>query len=237
VRRLLIALGILVVLLVVVDRVAVAVADRAVANQIRTELELQQTPSVSIHGFPFLPQAVRGRYDDVAVRIPDVDSGRLHNVQVDARLRDVRAPLDRVVSGGLDEVPVRDVSGSLAVRYEDLARASEVPGLRITPSGDGLRVSGVVEVAGRRVEASARATVTVVDGDLLVTADQAEVGGVELPAVALATAAQLLSFRVSPRSLPLALRITGVHVGTESLSVDAQAHNVVLRRDEISVTR
>jgi hypothetical protein len=237
VRRLLVAFAILAVLLVVLDRVAVAVANRAVAKQIRTELALQRTPSVRIHGFPFLPQAVRGRYDDVSVRIPDIDSGPLHDVEVNARLQDVRAPLDRVVGGRLDEVPVRAISGSLAVRYDDLAQASGIPGLRITPSGAGLRVSGQVELVGRKVEASARASISVVGNDLVVTAEQAEVGGVELPAPVLAAAARLLSFRVSPRDLPLALRITGVHVAAESLSIDAEARDVVLRRGELPVTR
>jgi hypothetical protein len=237
VRRLLVALGILVVLLVVLDRVAVSVANRVVATQIRTELGLQQTPSVRIHGFPFLPQAVGGRYDDVQVRIPDVDSGALHNIQVNARLQEVRAPLDRMVSGRLDEVPVRHISGSLTVHYQDLARASGIPDLRITSTGDGLRVSGVVPLAGRQIEASALGHISVVDNDLVVTAEQAEVGGVDLPAAVVAAASRLLSFRVSARSLPLALQITGVHAGADSLSVDAQARNVVLRRGEIPVTR
>ena len=237
VRRVLVAVGILLVLLVVADRVAVAVADRAVAEQIRAELALEQTPAVEIHGFPFLPQAIGGHYRDVEVRIPDVDSGSLQNIQVEARLHGVRAPLNQMIGRRLDEVPVQDIAGSLAVRYEDLAQASRVPGLQITPSGDGLRVTGQVQVAGRQIEASARGRITVQDNDLVVTADQAEVGGVELPAVVRAQAARLLSFQVSPRSLPLGLRITGVQVGRDSLGVQAQASDVVLRRGEIPLAR
>src|SRR6266516_959807 len=177
-RRVLVAAGILVVLLVILDRVAVVVAERAVAKQIRAELALKQTPSVSIHGFPFLQQAV-------------------------------------------------------TVRYDDLAQASGIPGLRIARSGDDLRVSGQVQLPGGQVEASALGHISVEDNDLVVTADQAQVGGVELPPALLATAARLLSFRVSPKSLPLALRITGVQIGVDSLTVAAQAHDVVLRRGEI----
>jgi len=236
-RRVLVAAGILVVLLVILDRVAVVVAERAVAKQIRAELALKQTPSVSIHGFPFLQQAVTGRYSDVQVGIPDVDSGPLHDVRVDARLQQVRAPLDRMISGSLAEVPVRDIAGTLTVRYDDLAQASGIPGLRIARSGDDLRVSGQVQLPGGQVEASALGHISVEDNDLVVTADQAQVGGVELPPALLATAARLLSFRVSPKSLPLALRITGVQIGVDSLTVAAQAHDVVLRRGEISVTR
>jgi hypothetical protein len=236
-RRLLIALGIVVVLLVVLDRIAVVVAERAVAKKIRTELALQQTPSVGIHGFPFLQQAVSGRYSDVQVRIPDVDSGPLHDLQVDAQLHEVRAPLDQMISGRLTEVPVRDIAGTLTVRYDDLAQASGIPGLRIASTGDGLRVSGMVQLPGGQVEASARGHISVEDNDLVVTADEAQVAGVELPTAVLGTAARLLSFRVSPKSLPLALQITGVRIGSDSLTVAAQARNVVLRRGEIPVTR
>ena len=235
-RRLLVAVGILLVLLVLLDRVGVLFADQAVAKQIRTELALRQNPSVTIHGFPFLNQAVAGQYSDVQVRIPSVDSGPLHNLRVDARLKGLRAPLDRVVSGNLSSIPVRDITGTVSVRYADLAAASGVPGLRIGAAGGGLRVSGQVQLPTGPVEASAVAAVSVLGNDLVVTATQAEVDGVELPPAVLATAARLLSFRVSARSLPLALQITGVQIGTDALTVAAKAHDVVLRRGEIPVT-
>jgi hypothetical protein len=236
-RRVLVAVGILVVLLVIADRIAVVVAERTVARRIRADLSLQQTPSVSIHGFPFLQQAVAGRYSDVQVRIPDVDAGPLRNLRVDANLHQVRAPLDKTISGRLAEVPVRDIDGTLTVLYDDLAQASGIPGLRIASTGDGLRVSGTVQLPGGAVEASARGHISVEDNDLVVTADEAQVAGVDLPAAVLGSAARLLSFRVSPKSLPLALRITGVRVGPDSLTVAAQAHDVVLRRGESPVTR
>ena len=48
VRRLLVVFAVLAALLVVADRVAVAVAERAVARRIHTELALAETPSVKI---------------------------------------------------------------------------------------------------------------------------------------------------------------------------------------------
>jgi len=230
VRRVLIAVVILGVLLVVIDRIAVSVANRAVAERIRTELDLSESPQVQVHGFPFLTQAVRGRYKDVDVRIPNIDSGPLQDVTVDARLQGVRAPLDDMIGGRLEQVPVSTITGTVAVRYDDLARASGVPGLTISPNGDTLRVTGQVNVAGRRIGATALARVRVVDGDLVVTAEQATIDGTEAPPAVLTAAARLLSFRVSPSELPLALRITGVQTGPESLTVSAEAHNVTLRR-------
>jgi LmeA-like phospholipid-binding len=235
VRRALIILAVLVLLLVIADRVAAAVANRAVADQIRSELALQQKPDVSIHGFPFLLQALRGRYSDVHVKIADVDAGALKNLDVDARLRGVRAPLSGLIGRDLQSIPVDNVTGTLAVSYDDLARASGIPGMTIRAEGNELRVSGTVQVLGRSVPASARGRIEVRNDDLIITADHAEVAGVELPPSALAAAARLLTFRVSPRNLPLALRITSVKVGSDALAVSARAQDVVLRRGALPV--
>ena len=229
-RRLLIALVVLAGLLVAADRVGVVLAERALADQIRTELALQQTPDVSIRGIPFLTQAIRGRYQEVRVVLPDVDSDPLQNIEVDARLLGVRAPLGDVLRRRIDAVPVDRITGDLTIGYDDLARASGIAGLRIVRDGDALRVSGTVEVLGRQVDASAVGRVEVAGDDIAITAEQAQVGGVELPRPALDAAARLLSFRVSPRNLPLDLRITGVRTGDQALVVTAESDAVVLRR-------
>jgi hypothetical protein len=233
VRRLLIVLVVLLALLAVADRVGVQVAERALATQIRTELDLQQTPDVSIRGIPFLTQALRGRYEEVRVRLPDVDSGPLQNVGVQARLLGVRAPLGEVLRRQLDEVPVDRITGDLTVGYAELARASGISALRITRDGDALRLSGSVEVLGQQVDASAVGRVEVVDSDIVITAEEAEVAGIQVPQAALDAAARLLSFRVSPRGLPLSLRITGVRIGDTALAVSAESDDVVLRREQL----
>jgi len=230
VRRLLIALVVLAGLLVAADRIGVVVAQRALAAEIRTELALQQTPEVRIGGFPFLTQAARGRYEDVHVVLPDVDAGSLQDIRVDARLAGVRTPLADVLRRQVDEVQVDRITGDLTIGYEELARASGTSGLRIARQGDALRVSGSVEVLGRQVDASAVGRVDVENNELVITAEQAEVGGVQLPQAALDTAGRLLSFRVSPQGLPLSLRITGVRIGDGALDVSAVSEDAVLRR-------
>lgn len=232
-RRLLIALIVVIGLLVVADRVAVVLAERALAGQIRTELDLQETPDVSIRGIPFLTQAVGGRYREVRVLLPDVDSGPLQNIGVDASLLGVRVPLGDVLRRQVDEVPVDRISGDLIVGYDDLARASGISGLQITRDGDALRLSGSVEVLGRQVDASAVGRVEVAGNDIVINAEQAEVAGIEVPQTALELAARLLSFRVSPSGLPLSLRITGVRTGEEALQVSAVSDDAVLRREDL----
>ena len=234
-RRLLIALVVLLGLLVAADRIGAVVAERVMASQIRDQLELQETPDVGIRGVPFLTQAVRGRYSDVRVTLPDVDSGRLQDMVVDARLQGVRVPLGDVLDRQVEEVPVDRITGNVTVGYDQLARASGISGLRIARDGDAVTLSGSVEVLGRQVEASATGRVEVNGDDLVISADRAEVAGVEVPDVALDAAARLLSFQVSPSRLPLSLRITGVEVTDTGLQVSAVSDDAVLRPEDVPV--
>ena len=82
----------------------------------------------------------------------------------------------------------------------------------------------------RQVDASAVGRVEVVGNDIAINAERAEIAGVEVPQAALDVAARLLSFRVSPRGLPLSLRITGVRTGDTLLEVTAESDDAVLRR-------
>lgn len=229
-RKLLIALVVLVVLVVVGDRVAAAYANRRLASQVRTELALTEEPTVRVRGVPFLTQALGGRYKDVRVQIPDYDSGPLQNIVVDARLEGVHAPLGDVLNGRLSSVPVDRITGDLTISYEDLARASGIEGLRITREGDALRVTGSVNVLGRRLDAVAVGRVEVDGSDLKITAERATVDGVELPQAALVAANRALSFAVSPRELPLSLRITNVRTEQDAVVVSAQSDQAVLSR-------
>ena len=229
-RKLLVALAVLVVLLVVGDRVAAAYANRKLAAQVKTELALEQEPTVRVRGIPFLTQALGGTYDDVRVQIPDYDSGPLQNIVVDARLQGVHAPLGDVLNARLDQVPVDRISGDLSISYDDLARASGIQGLRIVREGDALRVSGSVQVLGRQVEANAVGRVSVEDSDLKITAAEATVDGVDLPPAAIDVANRALSFAVSPRELPLSLRITAVSTEQDAVRLSAESDQAVLSR-------
>ena len=233
-RRLLIALLVLAGLLLAVDRIGEYAAQRVLAAQIRDQLTLEQDPGVDVRGFPFLTQALGGDYSDVRVSLPDVDSGALQNITVDARLQGVKVPLSKVVSRDVDEVPVDRISGDLRIGYDELARASGIEGLTITREGESLRLAGSVRALGQTVDASAVGRVAVENSDIVITAGSAEVAGVPVPTPILEAAARLLSFRVSPSGLPLSLQITAVRTGDTELEVSAVSTDVVLRSSQLT---
>jgi DUF2993 family protein len=232
-RRLLIVLVVLAALLVAADRVGVVVAQNRLASEIQQQLELDAKPDVSIRGIPFLTQAIRGTYKDIRVQLPDVDAGDVQDLSVNARLQGAHVSLSDALGGNVDRIPVDQISGTLLIPYDQLARASGISGLTITREGDSLRLTGSVQVLGRSIKAEAVGRVEVNDGRIAINAEQAKVAGIPVPTAVLDEAARLLSFRVQPQNLPLNLRITAVHLTDTGLLVDAVSDDVVLRPDSV----
>jgi len=232
-RRLLIVLVVLAALLVAADRVGVAVAQNRLASEIQQQLDLDAKPGVSIRGIPFLTQAIRGTYKDIRMQLPDVDAGDVRDLAVDARLQGAHVSLSDALGGNVDRIPVDQISGTLLIPYDQLARASGISGLTITREGDSLRLTGSVQVLGRSIKAEAVGRVEVNDGRIAINAEQAKVAGIPVPTAVLDEAARLLSFRVQPQNLPLNLRITAVHLTDTGLLVDAVSDDVVLRPDSV----
>ena len=232
-RRLLIVLVVLAALLVAADRVGVVVAQNRLASEIQQQLDLDAKPDVSIRGIPFLTQAIRGTYKDIRVQLPDVDAGDVQDLSVNARLQGAHVSLSDALGGNVDRIPVDQISGTLLIPYDQLARASGISGLTITREGDSLRLTGSVQVLGRPVKAEAVGRVEVNDGRIAINAEQAKVAGIPVPEAVLDEAARLLSFRVQPQNLPLNLRITAVHLTDTGLLVDAVSDDVVLRPDSV----
>ena len=88
-RRLVIALLVLIGILVVADFGAAALAESAVSRQMRSQLSLADDPSVRINGFPFLTQAVSGQYSSVDVAAQRISVGQLQELGVRTQLRNV----------------------------------------------------------------------------------------------------------------------------------------------------
>jgi hypothetical protein len=237
VRILLILSGVLLVLALIADRVAAQAAQSAVASRLQSELKLADKPAVSVHGFPFLTQLFGGRYRDVEVTAEGVTAQQFAGLTVHAHLRGLHAPFSKLTSNDIDQVPVDHVEGTVALPYDQIARATNIPGLSLSASGDSVRVAGTVTVLGQTFTASAHARAQVRDGTVIVTADHAQVQGVRLPSAVLPVVERGLSFVLPVQNLPFGLRLTGVQVTPAYLQVSAEANDVVLRKGELPTGR
>ncbi|TFV53362.1 DUF2993 domain-containing protein [Blastococcus sp. TF02A-35] len=225
-RALVVLLVLLVGLGVLLDRVAVGVAEGQVARQIAAQGDLPGRPEVEIRGFPFLSQAFGGRYRDVRISLTAEQLGRPEGTTADVVLRGVRLPLSSVVSGEVREVPVDSIDGTATLSYELLAQ--ELGGdTTLRREGDGLRITRTVEVFGVTLPLTAVGTVGL-DGDVLVVdVERASGAGVDVPGFLVERASDLLDLRY-PVELPFGLRLTGVSPADDGVEVRVEARDTVL---------
>lgn len=227
-KGLVVTLVVLLGLLLVADRAGAAVASRAVASQVQSSAGLPAEPDVAIAGFPFLTQALAGRYERVEVEAVGVPAGELTLSRLDATLTGVRVPLSEVLSGSLAGVPVERVQARALVGYDELVRLSGERRLSLVPSGDRLRVTGSVEVLGQTLSATAVSRVEVVEGDLRVIAESYEIGDAAADELVTRALGDRFDLRIPVSGLPYGLRLTDVQIDPEGLVVRATATDVVL---------
>lgn len=132
-RGLLITLVVLAALLVGADFAARAVAEDRVGAALQEPLGLANEPEVDVHGFPFVTQALAGRYDDVDLTTTGVAVGELRDLTLNARLQGVALPLDALVAGQVDAIPAGTVTAEARVSPTDLARLLDVGEVGIEP--------------------------------------------------------------------------------------------------------
>lgn len=227
---LLVVLLVLVALVVAADRVAAAAADRAIATRLAAAAGLAARPQVDVRGFPFLTQAVRGRYDDVAVQASGVPAGTLRMQSFSARLQGVSVPLRTALSGSVTEVPVDRIDATALVGYPDLSARLADRGLSVTAAPGGLvRVTGRVSVLGRTLEASALSRPRRQGAEIVVTAERFEVGSTAADAVLSRALGSRLDFRLTLGALPFGLRLTSLAAGPDGVTLQASATGAVLR--------
>lgn len=168
-RRLLIAVGLLLALLLVTDRVTAVVAANAVAAQLQSSGELEERPMVSIRGFPFLTQAFAGRYERVELEAHDLRRRDLRLTSMDVTVRGAHVPLREALFGTVDAVPVESLTASGLVGFDDLAEQSDLAKASVVPAGELVDVTARLLVRGRELTVTCRSRVTLDGGTLVLT--------------------------------------------------------------------
>ncbi|MCU1602490.1 MAG: uncharacterized protein JWO22_3199 [Frankiales bacterium] len=204
-RKLLVALVVLVGLLVAADRVTVHYVDKALADRMQESGHLSNRPTVDVEGFPFLTQAFSGRYDRTVVHIKDETRSGLTISRLDVTVIDARIPLSKVRS--TTDVPVRDLEAIAVLSYYELGRRSGIAGLTVRAQRGKVKVTG--RVAG--VSATLAATVRL-DGDRVVVS----------------TLRGLLDFSVRIPALPYGLRLKAASAQEDGVHLTASSGPTVL---------
>lgn len=252
-RRLLIALLVLAGLFVAADFGSAALAESAVSRQMRGQLGLVDDPEVRINGFPFLTQAVAGRYSEVDVEASRLTVGELREVEVRAQLRDVTAPLAMLLGPGEKTLQVQVAEGTVRIPADDVERF--VPGVEklrienldenaleqaVDDGGDvsladidpdsAVRLVGTSTLLGRRTEVSVIAVLQLVDGQVRITPRDVRLNGdaSAIPPVAQRSLQQLFTVRVDPGALPLQVTPTRLRAVDGVLEITGRARGLTL---------
>jgi hypothetical protein len=232
-RKLLVLVGVLLAL-VVVDRVAVGVAEGQIANRIQTSQSLDAKPQVSVAGFPFLTQVLRGRYKQVTVDVPGLTRDGLRLDQIRIVAEGVRVDLGDLVSGTVNSIPVDHARGQVLITYDDLnaylAQRVDVAKVTVRRSGSDLKVTGSVDlpVLDRPVSVSGNAAVDISGENVTLrpTAVTAVTGF--LPGFAQSAAKEVLTVRFAIRGLPFGVRLEKATVTDEGIRFSAFADGLTL---------
>jgi hypothetical protein len=215
-----------VVALLVVDRVGKLLAARALAGNIASNEHLDHRPHVTIRGFPFLTQLISGSYRDI-----DISSSRpigADGVDVSrptVRLHGVKVGVGDALHGTVKDVPVRSGTGTALLTYPQLTtivhRYAGTLGSLVTLSSGGGDVAKVNGPLGLTV----RVTGQVVNGRLLVTADQGDLD--QLPNSLKADAQRLVATPIPLPTFPFNVRLASGHITDQGVLLTATAHDSV----------
>ena len=226
-----IVLAVLLGLVVLADRVLVGITEESVGRELAKRGALQGEPEVDITGFPFLTQALAGRYDDVRVSLSADQLGQPEGTRADITLRGVEAPLSDVLSGTVEALPVERLEGTVTLSYALLATELGRD-VTLEREGEQLRITGTVDVLGQELPLTALGQVTVEDDELVIEVDSAEGAGVEVPGSVVDRAGEFLDLRYPVPALPFGLRLTAVSPAEDGVAVRLAAENTVLRAVE-----
>ena len=226
-KVLLVVVAVLLGLALLADRVAVGIAEDRVGQELATKGGLQGTPEVDITGFPFLTQAVGGRYDEVRISLTAAQLGQPEGTRADVALHGVEVPLSAVLAGSVREVPVERVDGTATLSYELLATGLGAD-TTLAREGDGLRITRTVELLGQRVPLTAVGRATLDGSEVVIDVEQASGAGVELPGFLVGRASDLLDLRYAVPALPFGLRLTSVTPAEDGVLVGLEAVDTVV---------
>lgn len=110
------ALVVVLILLVIGDRVAVAIAENQIASQIKSA-DSAINPSVNIRGFPFLTQVIARNLQEIDISAKDIPAGAVSISSVNAQAKGVH------VNSSFNGGKVDSITGTAFVSFSSVSTA------------------------------------------------------------------------------------------------------------------
>lgn len=208
-----VTLVVLAALFVIADRVAVKYADNQFANQVQKQGGLSNKPSVSIEGFPFLTQLAAREFNEVRMSAPAEKAGPVEIKNLQATMHDMK------LLNGFSSARVGSLNGTGLITFASLAKAADVPGLKISAlSGNEAKVT--VDLGF--ISGSGVARVTKVGNNKLNIAI-VQAGGIPLSALG-----GLNNMTITIPGVPIGLKLASIRMTPQGILVHITGRNVTL---------
>jgi LmeA-like phospholipid-binding len=223
-KGLVIVLILLIGLVIAADRIGLVVAQDAIAKNVESQYHLDHKPEVKIKGFPFLTQALNGRYGEIDVNVGDFTQLGVHLTGTAVTLKGVDAPLSDALHNDPSGFVADTAISTATVPYADVDK--EAPrGMKVSAEGKALKVRGPVTVLGVSRTVTATVTVKPSGRSVRVLPETVDAGGATIP---MALVQQAFTFTMPVKGLPLNTRISDVQVLPEGLRVTTTAQHINL---------
>jgi hypothetical protein len=216
-RKFLIVLLGLAVLLVIVDRAGLYIAQREVGIRAQSAYNLRERPNVTIQGIPFLTQVASGKYKQIDISIPSVTTDGVQVRDIDLQATNVHASLSLLLGQDSGNVTAANVTGTGMISFAQIQQ--KLPrGVRIGDDGSTLSVTGSTPYGV--IKGTARLGLS--SSGITVTPQQLSIAGVNAGALA-----SRFTYTIPTAGLlPLHLSVTGVRVTQGGVLLQASGHNV-----------
>jgi hypothetical protein len=220
------ALVVVLILLVIGDRVAVAIAENQIASQIK-QADSAINPSVNIHGFPFLTQVISRNLQEIDISAKDIPAGPVSISSVSAQAKGVH--INSSFNGGT----VDSILGNAFVSFASVgtalsAQTSGLADLSLSAAGpDKIKVTA--DLGGvAKLEQVGKVTITGSHVSIVwQNTGGTDTGGIDIGSI-LGGSNALPNLDFNIPKLPAGLTVKSFAVTQQGLSVTVAAHNTTL---------
>jgi hypothetical protein len=224
------SLLVLLILLVIGDRVAVAIAESQIASQIK-QADSAINPSVNIHGFPFLTQVISRNLQEIDISANNVPAGPVSISSVSAQAKGVH--INSSFNGG----EVDSILGSAFVSFASVgsalsAQTGGLADLKLSAAGpDTIHLSANIGGAATLDETG---KVKIANNHVTITwqksAGSSDNSGIDIGSIlsGLGDNGALPNLDFDIPKLPAGLQVKSFAVTQQGLSVTVAAHNTTL---------
>jgi hypothetical protein len=227
-RKLLVAVVVLLLLGAAADFAAARVFEDRVTDALQREYDLGRRPVVQVRDVPFLPHLATGRFSTIDVAATDATARGINAAQLKLTLHGVRVPRE-VMLGGPGRVTVERADGTVELTEAEVNRllADRLQGGRLVIDEDGVEARVQVPFLGQSLDARVAGTLGARDGQVTFTPKEISLGDLgRLDPALEERLTSRLTFQVPLPELPAGVRLERVETRPGAVVLGGRAASV-----------